>query len=358
MHIINLIDRFDTINFGVWNAAINTQTILKEKYNVQSEMWYPVKNYPKDVNIRQKEVNIKYKDPHKYLSEYNTPENTIILSHGCWQYPTKWGQKFHKKGFKWMYIPHAMLMPWCMKHKSFLKKGYFNLVEQPLAKQADIVRAVGYTEFEQLKERFTNVVHIPNGIELKPFHQKNYFSSKIQILYLARIHKVKGIDSLVQGWAKSTLKNNKNFILKIAGPDDGELATIQRIIKTHNIHNIDYLGPVYAEEKEALLKASHFFVMPSYTEGFSSSIVEAMQQGCIPLISEGCNMPHLFSKKLAIKANPSETCIQEALDLISSISVEEMRNKSDAGREYVSSTYSLEVIAEKQFEVYKTLLNA
>ena len=192
MRIINLIDRFDTINFGVWNAAISTAEILKEKYNVDSEMWYLKNDYHKPLNIKQKQIDIDTLNIAQYVKEENLNTNeTIFVTHGCWQYPTRWGAKVGKFGFKWVYVPHAMLMPWCMNQKHLLKKVYYTLFEKRWARSADIVRAVGYTEFDQLNVEFNNVVHIPNGIELKQFKAKNWNGKPIEFLYLARIHKVK-----------------------------------------------------------------------------------------------------------------------------------------------------------------------
>jgi glycosyltransferase involved in cell wall biosynthesis len=357
MRVINLIDRFDNINFGVWNAAISTAEILKNKYDVSSEMWYPVNNYSKQVNIKQKTIGTQTNNIKKYITEENlNPENTVFVTHGCWQYPTRWGNQIKKLGFKWVYVPHAMLMPWCMEQKQLFKKTYNLLFERRWAKNADVVRAVGYAEYEQLKAVFKNVIHIPNGIELKNFQIKEWNKNKIIVLYLARIHKVKGIDFLVKGWIKSLLNNNTRFELILVGPDDGELSNIEKLIASTNNTNIKYIGPVYGQQKDELLKRSHFFIMPSLTEGFSSSVVEAMQQGCIPIISEGCNMSHLFEQGLAFKANPNVDEIRSALDKLAGINLIEMPELSERENLFASENYSLERIAQMQYELYCNLL--
>jgi glycosyltransferase involved in cell wall biosynthesis len=358
MHIINLIDRFDAINFGVWNAAISTAEILEGKYNVKSEMWYPENNYPKQVSIKQKTIDVQTNNIQKYITEENLkPEDTVFVTHGCWQYPTRWGNQIKKLGFNWVYVPHAMLMPWCMGQKQFLKRTYNLLFESRWAKNADVVRAVGYTEYDQLKAKFKNVVKIPNGIELKNFQVKDWNKKTLTVLYLARIHKVKGVDFLIKGWIASLLNNNIKFELILAGPDDGELSNIEKIIKTTNNTNIKYIGPVYGQQKDELLKSSHFFIMPSLTEGFSSSIVESMQQGCVPIISEGCNMPHLFEQGLAIKANPDINEIREVLNKIAATNINDISNLSERENQFASENYSLEIIAQMQYELYKKLLN-
>ena len=156
------------------------------------------------------------------------------------------------------------------------------------------------------------------------------------------------------------MANNSQYKLTLAGPDDGELPNIQRIILDSKVDNIVYIGAVHGQQKEDLLHRSHFFIMSSLTEGFSSSIVEAMQLGCIPIISEGCNMSHLFDLGLAIKANANVNeicCALNAIDAkIYNQPISSFSEISSNCNTYSSDNYSLEHIAELQFQLYCQLL--
>src|SRR5690606_12784451 len=117
-----------------------------------------------------------------------------------------------------------------------------------------------------------------------------------------------------------------------------------------------YVGAVYDQKKLELLNESTFFILPSFSEGFPTSIVEAMSMGCIPVITDGCNFPEVFQKKLAFRITPKEQDIINGLNQIKEFPEIKMKEMSAKGRQFVSEAYSLERIADLQFSMYKHLL--
>ncbi len=358
MNIINIIDNISQVNFGIWNAAIATAKQLKELFQVESELWFPeVKECPELEHVTMvplKDTSIEAIEVLLTKRELNALD-TIIVTHGCWQYATKWGAELKKKGFRWIYTPHGMLEPWSMQQKKWKKKIYYSLIEGPLTKKADFVRAVGTPELKNLQKKYTNTILIPNGIDAYTMQEKEY-TKPVQFLFMARLHHKKGILPLVQAWISSTLNNNANYILQIAGPDDGEKETMLKLIKDSKTQNIHYLGPQYGEEKDELLRNSHFYILPSYSEGFPTSVLEAMQYGLIPIITEGCNFPEVFEDQKAIQITPETTSIIEGLEKVKQIHPENFQRMSTEANQYINKNYTLSKIATMQYELYFRIL--
>ena len=182
-------------------------------------------------------------------------------------------------------------------------------------------------------------------------------SKKINVLYMARLHHKKGIIPLVEAWLKSNLLNNERYELIIAGPDDGELANLEKTLPNKTtVTNIRYLGAVYGEAKTKLLEQSSFFVLPSHSEGFPTSVLEAMQYGLVPLISSGCNFPEVFEKKLALKTEPNSGEIKTVLNNLSNYTASDLSSWAANCQTFVFENYSLNKIAEQQFNAFTKLI--
>jgi hypothetical protein len=362
MRIINIIDNLEKVNFGIWNAAIATAQFLNEEYDVESHLWFPsINQIPEIPFVTLKAFeSLTFTNAQKALKQGNFHiKDTIIVTHGCWQFPTKWGSKIQKLGYKWIMVPHGMLEPWSLQQKWLKKKIYFNIIENRLMQKADAIRAVGSPELKNLKKiKGITPILIPNGIPAivnaaisdAKSKQRNY-------LFMARLHAKKGVLPMVTAWHDSILANNENYTLTIAGPDDGELQLLISYIKTNNLKNIKYVGAVYDNAKEELLKQSHFEILPSFSEGFPTSLLEAMQYGLIPLMTEGCNFPEAIEQKLAIEITPLANDIKQGLEASTKLSYNEYSELSVKAALFVTNNYGLNDIATKQFKLYKELLS-
>ena len=118
-----------------------------------------------------------------------------------------------------------------------LKWFYDVLFGYRLLRDASKVIALNQMEAEHYKNMGVpeeKIAIIPNGIDLSEYANlppKGAFKRKFGIpedkkiiLYLGRIHKIKGIDFLIKAYAYLTKKMDcKDAVLVIAGPDDGYL---------------------------------------------------------------------------------------------------------------------------------------
>ena len=103
------------------------------------------------------------------------------------------------------------------------------------------------------------------------------------ILYLGRLSWKKGLDRLVRA-----MRHIAAGKLVIAGNDDeGYWPALQKIIADMGMsERVLYCGPAYGERKWALLRAAACFVLPSYSENFGNTVLEAMSVGCPAVVTD------------------------------------------------------------------------
>lgn len=350
MKIINIVDSLAKVNFGIWNSAVSTAHILKQEYGVESELWYPKPENPvTDVTMYN---GCTLREIGTFSFSDVITADTIIVSHGCWQLPTRLAYKLKKQfGIRWMYVPHGMLEPNSMKQKRVFKQLFYIFIERPFSRKADVVRAVSLPEQLRLQKTYSKVIHIANGVTEQNI--QSTIKNLNQYLFMARIHRQKGVVELARGWKKSDLSKTGKHQLLIVGPDDGELANLQKEINGEA--SIQYLGAKYGAEKQQLLMESQFYVLPSRAEGFPTSVVEAMQYGLIPLITEFCNFPEVVEKGLAFKTSIDDDEIATSLNATLMLDTKKITDLSENAVAFIDQHFLLNKIAQQQFELFKSL---
>jgi glycosyltransferase involved in cell wall biosynthesis len=109
-------------------------------------------------------------------------------------------------------------------------------------------------------------------------------------LFLSRIHPKKGLERLLPHWPE-LLKRHPTLLLVIAGT--GEPAHVQRVqevARQHGlINSVLFVGQLSGAAKSQAMADADVFILPSYQEGFSMAIAEAMAAGLPVVITRECN---------------------------------------------------------------------
>jgi glycosyltransferase involved in cell wall biosynthesis len=136
------------------------------------------------------------------------------------------------------------------------------------------VMAIDNTTYKAIKKYIptVNVVCVPNPIDISNLPEPVTSSSKT-IMFLGWVIKTKGIEELLLAWEK-VYKENDDWRLRIVGPAKDEYLDY---LKSHySFEGVIYEGEKSHNEAMDLLNSSEIFILPSYTEGFPNSILEAM----------------------------------------------------------------------------------
>lgn len=113
-------------------------------------------------------------------------------------------------------------------------------------------------------------------------------AERIEILFLGRIVRAKGIVDLIHAIAAMPRETLPPFRLRIAGSLSHSHADCVALVKSlltekRLAHCVDFLGTVSDEERDNLLESSHVLAIPSYHEGFCKPVIEGLRVGCVPI---------------------------------------------------------------------------
>jgi glycosyltransferase involved in cell wall biosynthesis len=138
-----------------------------------------------------------------------------------------------------------------------------------------------------------NASVIYNGIDLERFQKKKAFNKNIrkelQLSYsdiligsIGDLRKAKGYDVLIDA-AALLIRENPRYHFVVAGSITDLLSGFQQKIKQHKIDkHFHFFG--HREDVPDILSQLDVFVLPSITEGFSLSTIEAMAVG-VPVVA-------------------------------------------------------------------------
>lgn len=136
------------------------------------------------------------------------------------------------------------------------------------------------------------------------------------ILFLGRLIPRKGADLLVETFAQVCPEFGR---LVIAGPEGepGYLAYLKRCATASGVERrVLFTGPVYDEEKRALLTDADLFVLPSRYENFANAPAEAMACGVPVIITNACGIRSLVEGQAGLVITPEREALADALRLL------------------------------------------
>lgn len=213
-------------------------------------------------------------------------ENYIIQLHGLWNFTlmAAWFFNAHKHS---VITTHGSAHPYTFIGKKYKRLIYSLLFQKKLLKNVKLIHVLGESEKKEIIDYLGtdpgNIFICPNGISIPEV--KDNVVKKPQILFLSRLHHKKGLDLLLPAFKEISSKL-PHLKLIIAGPDEGMLDFVSTFIKQNDLNDkIEILGSVNGETKINLLLESEIFVLPSYSEGFSIAVLEALAYGLPMVIS-------------------------------------------------------------------------
>jgi glycosyltransferase involved in cell wall biosynthesis len=166
-------------------------------------------------------------------------------------------------------------------------------------------------------------------------------------LCLCRLRAAKGLDLLLDAWARSGEKLDDSE-LWIAGKDlDGTGHMLRRRASRLRYSHVKILGAVSEEEKQWLLRAANVFVLPSRGEGQSPAILEAMALGRPALITETCFFPEAERAGAALQCSLDVAGISRGLSLFASLSHAQVDDMGRKARGLVSERFRIDEVARE-----------
>ncbi len=282
----------------------------------------------------------------------------FIHNHGLWMMPNVYpGWVRRGAQCKLLVSPRGTLSEWAMGLNAFQKKIFWRVLQAQSLRRADCFHATAESEFEDIRRHgFTQPICIlPNGIDVPPLVPKAE-GGRRQLLFLGRIHPIKGIDILLHAW-KAVEHRFSEWDLCIVGPDNrGHLTEMEALAAELRLERVSFAGPLYGGDKLHAYQSASLFVLPTHSENFGMTVAEALAAGTPTIVSKGAPWEGLETHGagwwIEIGVDPLIVCLEQALAATPTHLVEMGR----AGREWMIRDFSWEHIGTQLSAVYRWLL--
>jgi len=282
----------------------------------------------------------------------------IIHNHSLWMMPNVYpGYAVRDSSCHLVVSPRGTLSKRALGINALQKQIFWRVLQAPMLRAATCFHATAESEYEDIRRLgFRQPVCIlPNGIDVPPLEQTPN-SGRRQLLFLGRIHPIKGIDTLLRAW-QAVEDRFPDWELHIAGPDNGGyLAGMQALAAQLRLERVVFRGPLFGEEKLRAYRAASLFVLPTHSENFGMTVAEALAAGTPAIVSKGAPWGGLEKQGagwwLDIGVDPLVACLEVAL----ATPPTHLAEMGRAGREWMLRDYSWERIGVQLSAVYRWLL--
>ena len=225
----------------------------------------------------------------------NASRFDCVIIHALWQHNSygTW------RGLRGLSVPyfvylHGSLDPWYKRTypvKHAKKQVYWWLCEYRVLRQAN---GVFFTSEEEMllgrptfRPNHYNAIVVPYGTS-RPIADMRHARARFEqefpelagkriILYVGRLHAKKGCDLLIEAFA-GIARDNPEFRLVLAGPDrHGTWPELQALARRCGADDrVHWIGMIKNDLKWGAYDACEVFALPSHSENFGVSAVEAL----------------------------------------------------------------------------------
>lgn len=176
-------------------------------------------------------------------------------------------------------------------------------------------------------------------------------SDAVVCLYLGRLNRDKGVLDLASAFAQVADKHPKAE-LWVVGPDEADYFQLMQALLGKAMNQVKRVE--FTPIPERFMQAADLFCMPSYREGFGSSVIEAA----------ACGVPTLASRIYGLtdavvdgqtgwmhKAGDVQELVLQLDRLLANPA--ELASKGKAAREYVETYFAEEIVTDAMRNLYK-----
>jgi len=198
------------------------------------------------------------------------------------------------------------------------------LWENKVLKNIDCFYALSEPEIAYLKNKAPNSKIIFQTMGIEDYYYKkrnkatarkklNWPKNKKIVLFLGRLIPVKGITYTLEA-----MKELPNIELKVIGWGDNE-QVYKKYAKSLGLTNVEFLGSFFHKEKLPYLSAADAFILPSYKEGASVSVMEAMARNLPIITTDVGGMPLMVKdgeEGIVIRQKSSEDIVNAVKEIL------------------------------------------
>ena len=278
----------------------------------------------------------------------------IIHDHGLWL-PTNHiaARCARRHGVDRIVSPRGMLSAWALDYRGWKKRIASRLYQRADLKSAVVIHATSEQEARDIQalDLRRPIAVVPNGVEMAPVAIRNSRAHRTA-LFLSRLHPVKGVLYLLEGWARV---QPPGWRLVVAGPDDGGHGRDARelALRLGLNDSVSFVGPVQNENKWQLYQSADLFVLPTFSENFGIVIAEALSSGIPVITTRGAPWAILEQARCGWWIDVGVDSLVATLREATGMGAEKLHEMGRLGRELVRREFAWDSVASRMMALYE-----
>jgi glycosyltransferase involved in cell wall biosynthesis len=237
------------------------------------------------------------------------------------------------------------------------KKKIINIFIMYLLKKADKIIVLGLIEKVRIVQRYqiseNKILIIPNAVEVSTnsSDDKDYHGP-IEILFLGRIDINKGFVEIENSLLRLVAKE-VDFKFTLCGEGPYKETFLKKMGTV-----IFYKGIVGGKEKAEILAKAHILLLPSYFEGLPNSLLEAMGNYCVPIVTPVGSIPEVVTDNLngfLVPVNNVDLIVERIEHL--NKNRDALKLMSESAFDHINNNYHIKNYCTSLNKLYSSILN-
>ena len=225
----------------------------------------------------------------------------IVHAHACFLLPPTWAARSAAAAdVPYVFSPRGMLVPELIAARSgWIKRAWIRGFDARTLREAASVHVTSEREQADLLRVLPSVSRfalVANGVDRpEQTPDRGNRSDGLRVLCLGRINWKKGIDLAIRAIAQVPSAS-----LRLVGNDEENLRPeLESLARSLGVTDrLEWSGPLYGHEKDKAYAEADVLLMPSISENFGNSALEAMAAG-VPVVTT----PEVGASKLVSEAD-------------------------------------------------------
>ena len=254
-----------------------------------------------------------------------------------------------------VWSPRGAFLEWHSRTHPVLKSAWENICGSLLAAARTIIHVTSCEEAKATRQRIPGirVEVIPNGVDLPADLPQRAWkpNDRLRLLYLGRLHPIKGIENLLRALASVP---GLSVTLRICGSGEPEyVASLRRLVASLDIGElVSFAGEIGPQEKADTFSSADVCVVPSHSENFGMVVAEALAHAVPVIASRGTPWAGVEQHACGLWTDNRPDALAAA---IQDLAQRDLAAMGQRGRSWMAREYRWDTVASRMMDCYASL---
>jgi glycosyltransferase involved in cell wall biosynthesis len=294
------------------------------------------------------------RDMKRYVVRGSQPYDVVHVN-GLWMMPGIYGASAAvRRGIPLVSAPRGSLSGVALATGSRLKPVFWKLLQRRALERAHLFHATSAAEAADIRNMGFRqpIATIPNGIDV-PEIRRELSASGRTLLYLGRVHPIKGLPMLLEAWRELSVRHPE-WSLSIVGPGEPQhVREVRQLAADLDLPRVSFAAPAFGPEKWRRYASADLFVLPSHSENFGMTVAESLAAGTPVVTTRGAPWSGVVGERCGWWCDTGSAALHDALTGAMNLPRNTLESMGENGRSWMRREFSWAGIATRMHDGYR-----